>query len=289
MIALKIILIILAVIIAIVLVIILVILLVPFEYLLDINYIEDNRVDINLKYIIFKLKGFLVFNPETSYELKLWNKILLSSEDDDEEDDEDSIEDTDFIETEDLSEEVKESKATIKDLFVSAKRLEEKKRKEEIEEDDDDDEIDDDLDEDDIEDTEIEVTDKSLEKTKEKTFGIIDKFKNIFKGDEFYVIKKTANEAIGALSILKPDKINVDVKYGNKDPYAMGLLFSIAAPIYSFLGKKLKLKQNKSSNLTEGHIDITGHPQLYKLLAPILRLLLDKKFRKVVFKKRKKK
>ena len=282
------ILIILAVIIAIVLAIILVILFTPFKYLLDINYIEDNRVDINLKYIIFKIKGFLILSPETSYELKLWNKVLLSSEDDDEdEEDEDSIEDTDFIETEDLSEEVKESKSVIKDLFASAKRFETKKRKEEIEEDDD--EIDEELDEEDIEDTEIETTDKSLEKTKEKTFGIIDKFKNIFKSDEIYVIKKTANEAIGALSILKPDKINVDIKYGSKDPYAMGLLFSIAAPIYSLLGKKLKLKQNKNSNVTEGHIDITGHPQLYKLVAPILRLLLDKKFRKVVFKKRKKK
>lgn len=298
MMILKTILIILAVIIAIILVIILFILFIPFEYLLDIKYIEDSRVDVNLSYIIFKLKGFLTLGEDTSYELKLGKKVIITSEKEDEdEDEEDSIEDTDFIENEDLSRDVKENKSVIKDLFASAKRFEIKKRKE-LEEDISDEDYDEDNDEDasdneydDSENTKIariESGDIDIEEKKQKTFNIIDSFKNIFKRDEIYVAKKVANEAIGALSILKPDKIKVDVKYGSKDPYFMGLLFSIAAPIYSLLGKKLKLKQNSNSNLTEGHINIVGHPRLYKLVAPIFRLLMDKKFRSFIFKKKKK-
>ena len=280
---LKIILIIFAIIIAILLAIVLVIIFVPFEYKLSVDYVEDKRIDLKLNYIIFKIKGYLTFSPEVSYELKLGEKAILSSDrDEDEENNEDnSIEDTEFIENKNLSEEVKESKLAIKDLFASAKRLEKKKSEEEQSEEDQEEQ--DDVDE-------IEIADDSdieLSKKKEKTFNIIDKFKNIFKSDELYVIKKVANEVLDAIKILKPDKINVRIKYGAKDPFAMGLLFAIAAPIYSFLGKKLNIKKNSKSDLTEGHIDFTGHPRLYKLVKSIFNLLIDKKFRKVVFKKKK--
>ena len=256
--ALKIILIVIVVIIVIIFAIILLLLFIPFEYLLNVNYIEDSKVDVNLSYIIFKIKGFLILSPKTSYELKLWNKILISSEKkDDIEEKNNSIEDTGFIENEDLSKSVEESKSVIKDLFVSANRLEKKKKEE---------------------------NSIQLEEKKEKAFGIIDKFKNIFKRDEIYVAKKIVSEAISAIGILKPDKMNVDIKYGSKEPYAMGLLFSIVAPLYSFFGEKLKLKQNSNSNLAEGHIDIIGHPQLYKLVTSIFKLLSDKKVRTILFK-----
>ena len=266
--ALKIILIVIVVIIVIIFAIILLLLFIPFEYLLNVNYIEDRKVDINLSYIIFKIKGFLILSPKTSYELKLWNKILISSEKkDDGEEKNNSIEDTGFIENEDLSKSVEESKSVIKDLFASANRLEKKKKEEN--------------------DALLEKNEENsiqLEEKKEKAFGIIDKFKNIFKRDEIYVAKRIVSEAISAIGILKPDKMNVDIKYGSKEPYAMGLLFSIVAPLYSFFGEKLKLKQNSNSNLTEGHIDIIGHPQLYKLVAPIFKLLSDKKVRTILFK-----
>ena len=266
---LKIILIVIVVIVVIIFAIILLLLFIPFEYLLNVNYIEDSKVDVNLSYIIFKIKGFLILSPKTSYELKLWNKILISSEKkDDVEEKNNSIEDTGFIENEDLSKSVEESKSVIKDLFVSANRLEKKKKEEN----------------DALLKEKKEENSIQLEEKKEKAFGIIDKFKNIFKRDEIYVAKKIVSEAISAIGILKPDNMNVDIKYGSKEPYAMGLLFSIVAPLYSFFGEKLKLKQNSNSNLTEGHIDIIGHPQLYKLVASIFRLLSDKKVRTILFK-----
>ena len=289
---LKIILIVLAVIIAIVLAIILVILFIPFQYNLSVDYVEDERIDFSLDYMIFKIRGFLTFSPDVTYELTFGKKVILSSDDkDDEEEDEDnSIEDTEFIENKNLSEEVKESKLAIKDLFTSAKRLEKKQLEEaelEDDQDDDEDEIEEEIDDDA---NEIETVDDDVEisKKKEKTFNIIDRFKNIFKSDELYVIKKIANEVLDAIKILKPDNVSVKIKYGAKDPYAMGLLFAIAAPIYSILGKKLNLKKNSKSDLTEGHIDIKGHPRLYKLIKPVFNLLIDKKFRKVIFKKKKK-
>lgn len=288
---LKIILIVLAVIIVIAIAIILVILFIPFQYNLSVDYVEDERIDLSLDYMIFKIRGFLTFSPEVTYELTFGKKVILSSDNNDDEEEEDnSIEDTEFIENKNLSEEVKESKLAIKDLFTSAKRLEKKQlEEEELEEDQDDDEdeieeeIDDDVNEIETVDDEVEIS-----KKKEKTFNTIDRFKNIFKSDELYVIKKITNEVLDAIKILKPDNVSVKIKYGAKDPYAMGLLFAIAAPIYSILGKKLNLKKNSKSDLTEGHIDIKGHPKLYKLIKPVFYLLIDKKFRKVIFKKKKK-
>lgn len=264
---LNIILIVLGIIIAIILVIILVLLFYPFEYVMDLSFANDEKLDLKLKYIIFKIKGFLIYKPEVSYEFKLWNKVLATSDKEEEEeevDESESIEETDFIENKNLDSEISDSKSVIKDLFRSAKALEKKK-------------VD-----------EIKETKKlDLTKQKEKAYSAIDKFKGIFKSDEIYVIKLVAGEAIDAIKAISPDKVNAKIKYGSSDPYVTGVLFSIAAPIYSIIGDDLNLKLNEDKDYIEAKMKLVGHPRLYKLVGAILRLLLNKKFRKVVFKKKK--
>ena len=278
----NIILIVLGVIVAIILVIILILLFFPFEYVLDLSFANDEKLELKFKYIIFKITGFLIYKPKVSYEFKLWNKVLAKNDeeteddeeveediDDEEIEDEDvakdnSIEEDDFIENKNLRSEISESKTIIKDLFKSAKALEKKKI------------------------SELKESENSdATKIKEKATSVIDKFKGIFKSDELYVIKLVVNEGINALKTIKPDKIDVKIKYGSSDPYLTGLLFSIAAPVYSIMGDGLNLKINGDKDFTESFMTLVGHPRLYKLMGAILRLLLNKKFRKVVFKKKK--
>ena len=175
-----------------------------------------------------------------------------------------SIEEDNIIENKNVRIEISESKTVIKDLFKSANSLEKKKISEL---------------------KESENLDST--KVKEKANSVIDKFKGIFKSDELYVIKLVVNEGINALKIINPDKVNVKIKYGSSDPYFTGLLFSIAAPIYSIMGDDLNLKINSDKDFTESFMTLVGHPRLYKLMGSILRLLMNKKFRKVVFKKKK--
>ena len=131
----NIILIVLGVIVAIILVIILILLFFPFEYVLDLSFANDEKLELKFKYIIFKITGFLIYKPEVSYEFKLWNKVLVKKDeeteddeeveediDDEEIEDEDvakdnSIEEDDFIENKNLRSEISESKTVIKDLF----------------------------------------------------------------------------------------------------------------------------------------------------------------------------
>ncbi len=289
----SIILIVLGIIIAIILVIILILLFFPFEYVLDLSFAKDEKLELKFKYIIFKLTGFLIYKPKVTYEFKLWDKVLAKKDDETEDneeieeaiaDEETEVEDTvednsiekdDFIENKNLSSEISESKTVIKDLFKSAKALEKKKALElkETEE----------LDE--AKEKEQEIIENA--KKKEKAIDVIDKFKGIFKSDELYVIKLVVNEGIDALKAIKPDKINVKIKYGSSDPYLTGVLFSIAAPIYSIMGDDLNLKINADKDFIESYMTLVGHPRLYKLVGSILRLLMNKKFKKVVFKKKK--
>ncbi len=285
----SIILIVLGIIIAIILVIILILLFFPFEYVIDLSFAKDERLELKFKYIIFKLTGFLIYKPKVTYEFKLWDKVLAKKDEETEDNEEieeaiadeetevedNSIEKDDFIENKNLSSEISESKTVIKDLFKSAKALEKKKALElkETEK----------LDE--AKEKEQEIIENA--KKKEKAIGVIDKFKGIFKSDELYVIKLVVNEGIDALKAIKPDKINVKIKYGSSDPYLTGVLFSIAAPIYSIMGDDLNLKINADKDFIESYMTLIGHPRLYKLVGFILRLLMNKKFKKVVFKKKK--
>ena len=285
MVVLKTILLVLLIIIAVLLAIIILILLIPFKYNLNCIYKNEDRLELDLKFIFFRITGYLVYTPELDFELKLWNKVILKKKSDDEEDEDEeednSIADTDFIENKDLEDDVKESKSAIRDLFASAKKMKAKKEEEyELELDEEDDE---DIDEGD---DEIDDIKKEKEEKEKKAFNLIDKFKNLLDNDIIYVIKRVTSEGINVLNVIKPSKYKVTIKKGTKDPYVMGMTLAIAAPLYAFMGDDLKVVKNSESAFTWSCVYMTGTPQLYKLIPPIFRLLKDKRFRGIVFKKK---
>ena len=291
MVVLKTILLVLLIIIAILLAIIIILLFIPFKYNLNCIYKNEDRLELDLKFIFIRITGYLVYTPELDFELKLWNKVILKKksddEDDEDEEEENSIADTDFIENKDLEDDVEESKSAIRNLFASAKKMKAKKEEEYELEEDDDDEFDEDIDdEEDDDDDEIDEIKKDKEEKKKKAFNLIDKFKNLLDNDIIYVIKRVTSEGINVLNVIKPSKYKVTIKKGTKDPYAMGMTLAIAAPLYAFMGDDLKVVKNSESAFTWSCVYMTGTPRLYKLIPPIFRLLKDKRFRGIVFKKK---
>ena len=285
MIILKTILIVLLIIIVVLIAIILLLLFIPFKYNLNIIYKNEERIELNLKFIIFRISGYFAYSPNVDFELKLWNKVLLKKNNGKEEEVENnSIGDTNFIENKNLLDDVKESKKAIKDLFVSAKKLNAKQQSEyEKEQEELENRIGEVIDDD----TDKEVINIKKELQKEKAFNFIDKFKNILDNDIIYVIKRVVNEGINVLSIIKPKKYKVTIKKGTKDPYAMGMTLAMAAPLYAILGDNLKVVKNSESEYTSSIVNMIGYPRLYKLIPPIISLYKDKRFMKIVATKKK--
>ena len=265
--------------------IILLLLFIPFKYNLNIIYKNEERIELNLKFIIFRISGYFAYSPNVDFELKLWNKVLLKKNNGKEEEVENnSIGDTNFIENKNLLDDVKESKKAIKDLFVSAKKLNAKQQSEyEKEQEELENRIGEVIDDD----TDKEVINIKKELQKEKAFNFIDKFKNILDNDIIYVIKRVVNEGINVLSIIKPKKYKVTIKKGTKDPYAMGMTLAMAAPLYAILGDNLKVVKNSESEYTSSIVNMIGYPRLYKLIPPIISLYKNKRFMKIVATKKK--
>lgn len=279
MIWLKTILIIILIIIAIILAIIILILIIPFKYNFIFTYKNENRIDINLKYMIFKLNGFFSYKPKIDYEFKLCNKTIIKKDDDAKKKNDEngkSIADTDFIENKNLEKDIKESKNAIKDLLIDAKKLENKKVEEYkkdlvISEKKQSDE------------SELINNKETNDEKKNRVFEKVDKFKNLIDKDSIRIIKKVFGEVINILAIFKPQKNKVNIKYGDRDPYIMGMTLAFAAPLYTFMGDDLSIMKNSNSEFTEGSIIMIGYPKLYKLIIPTLRLLKDKEIRDVIF------
>lgn len=263
MLVLKTILLVILIIVAIILAIVIFILFFPFKYRIHLLYKNDERIDLKFKYIIFVVSGFFSYKPKIDFEFKLWNKTLIDNKkkktkSDESEKKDKSIADTDFIENKELEKEVSDSKKAIKELFASAKKLEDKKRLE---------------------------YEKSIdgEENKKSAFAFIDKFKNFFSEDNIYVFKKLASEAINAINVLKPKKCKVGIMYSDSEPYEMGMILALAAPLYAVLGDNLVVDKNSDSKFNDYNLDIIGYPRLYKLLPPLIRLYRDKKVKSVLF------
>ena len=285
MIILKIILIVLLIIIVVLIAIILLLLFIPFKYNLNIIYKNEERIELNLKFIIFRISGYLAYSPNVDFELKLWNKVLLKKNNGKEDETKNnSVGDTDFIENKNLLDDVKESKKAIKELFVSAKKLNAKQQDDYKKEQE---ELGNDIDEVHADVFDKKVINSEKEAQKKKAFDFIDKFKNILDNDIIYVIKRVVNEGINVLSIIKPKMCKVTIKKGTKDPYAMGITLAMAAPLYAILGDNLKVVKNSESEYTSSSVNMIGYPRLYKLIPPIISLYKDKRFMKILATKKK--
>ena len=236
--------------------ILLVLLLYPFKYKLLLTYDKDSTVKLNIKYIIFRLKGFLSFKPKLKYELKLWRNYLLNSENDKKEKKKDnSIAKTDFIENKDIENEIVESKDTVKKLFKSAKNLEKKI------------------------DNKESYTKEEIENCVSESNNFFDRFKNIIPSKKISAIKKIVNEVLYSLNVIKPNYCKINIKYESTDPYTVGTVCAIAAPFYAILGDGISLKTSVKKDNIGGNILICGRPMLVRLIKPIFKIIFDKEIK----------
>ena len=262
---LKTILIIIGIILLVVLTLLLLLLIIPFKYRLELYNKNGENYGFALNYIILKLKGELIFKPKFSFKLTLLNKTLVDTSVKKPKKKRDSIEDTDFIKHKGLEKEIDASKKEVKKLFLSAKKAELKIKANNSEK--------------------PKLSEKDKKRIVQGSNSLIDSFKKLLPRDLIYVIKRIVAEGINVLDKIKPNSCAIDIKYSNRDPYGNGLMMAVAAPLYSILGDKLKIR----SNSKEGDIYrvvYTGSPVLITLLGPILRLLFDKKVRAYIFKKK---
>lgn len=263
MMILKTILFIILIILLIVILILFLLLIIPFKYRLELIDKNDKCYTIDFRYLIIKLKAELNFEPKFRLLVTLFNKKLVDSSEKKEKKKKESISDTGFIKNKDIEKEVASGKKEVKKLFSSAKNYEKKY---------------------------ISVKDEKLsddeKKNKIDSFDkAIDKFKNLIPTDFIYVIKRFVAEGISVLEKIKPTKCKIDISYDGSDAYRKGMIMAFAAPLYSFLGDDIKLRfDNQDDNIYK--VIFTGRPILITLLAPIFRLLLDKKVRNFIFKKK---
>lgn len=239
-------------------------LIIPFKYVLVLTDKNGKRFNLDFKYLIINLKAELNFEPKFKLVVTLFNKKLVdTSVKKDKKKKKDSISDTGFIKNKDIEKDISNSKNEIKKLFSSAKNYEKKY----------------------ISAKNVKLTTDQKKRKIDSFDKAIGKFKSLLPIDFLYVIKKFVVEGINVLEVIKPKKCKVDISCDGSDAYGQGLLLSIAAPFYSFLGDDLKLKFNdKSNNIYK--ITFIGNPVLITLFGPILRLLFDKKVRRFIFGKK---
>ena len=289
------ILIVLAVLILILIVIILILILIPFRYNIEIVY-DSNKLNIDAKYIIFKVAGYINFKFPVEYEVKLWNKILVdSNKSKEEEKEEESISDTDFIKDKNLEKDIDTSDKVIKDLFISAKKQEEVISNEENNLSADDRKIDIEEKEKKVADSKenkksVSITKREREKVKTNNELINRLFKLIerFMGEEkSYVIELITNKVILLINKIKPKNIKTEISYGFDDAYNTGILSAIFAPIASITKGKFNLFPNFKQNGFKAETKITGSIIILSIVKAAIEILLDKKFRIIVFSKNK--
>lgn len=241
----------------------------PFKYEVVLKHDKNDNTNLHIRYIIFYLSGYLIYKPRFDYELKLWKKVLINrttnnlfKHKQNKNKKNNSIGDTEFINDKSINQELYESKKNIKKLFKSSIKLNERINKNK--------------------DYSIaEKTELSL-----KSENIIDELKNIIPSSKIYAIKKIIKECIYSLNVIKPNKCKLNIHYGNEEPFVVGVASAIVAPLYSLLGKDIAFRANFDSNKIYGKIVFTGRPILARLIAPIFRIMTDKKIKKSISSKK---
>ena len=279
---LKNILIIVLIIILIIIFIVLLILIIPFKYSLNVSYEEDKKAEIDFKYIIFRIKGHLLLKPKVKLQLKLWNKDLVDTEkskkdekkllekkdtENSETSPNNSIEKTDFILHKGIENNIsaRENKLMVKNLFSSAKKFEKNNNKNLAL---------------------VEIDDKKKNQLKNKADSFIDKFKNIFSENITYVMKLVVNQGINALNVIKPSTVNVNIKYPERNPFALGLAHIFLAPVYAIVGDDLRIRPSRDVKYYTADLKLSSNVMLIKLVPPIINLLKDERFRDMFLKKK---
>lgn len=263
---------IIAIILIVIIVLFFLLLLIPFPYFLSVNY-DERKIDLKFRYLVINIFGFIDFSKPIKYRLQMLKKVLFDSEVRSEKkekktDSKDkkinqeinstSISDTDFIKDKNLTKEISDTKAAAKDLLLAAKKYE-----------------------------------KSMDKVESKKSlkasfdNLLSKLKNLIPYDMIYVIKKISDEVLNIIDIIKPRNYSFDITYGLGDPYMTGIAYSFLAPFMAVTDGKLDANLDFKDTNFKSDLRIRGNIILFRFVFIAIRLILDKRFRSIVFNKQK--
>ena len=242
-----------AIIIAILIMALMVFLFYPFRYDIDVTY-DEKILLLTFKYSIVYFFLSFDFSSPVKCRLELFSKKIFDSESSKKSKDKKEVatHEEEVVSPAEFVEDVKDAKETVRDLFASAKKMEDKQK------------------------AERKIDSRKLE-------SLVDRFEKFIPNDTIYVLKKILKELKNTLIFIIPKKYKAEIIYGIQDPYAMGLSYMITAPISIMGDKNVDIKPKFMVDTFKGHIHMSNRMPKVCILMPVIRLLLDKRFREIIF------
>lgn len=241
---------------------------IPLTYVFDISY--DNKVfDLKFKFWFFVFELKIKIGTPLYYRAQIMHKVIADSTDKKVEsyanENDTSISDTDFISDKSIASSVTIDRHATKEILKRAEEYNAELNKENK-----------------VDDSNEQ---KGFIKEKyEQIISFIDSFKELLPKNIIYVAKLIAKEWCEYYKNLLPKKITTNTEFGFDDPYSVGLVLSIISPFYALYGSDIKVKPHFDKNIFKSSTKIIGRPQIIFIIIPVIHLLLDKKFREVMFK-----
>lgn len=122
-----------------------------------------------------------------------------------------------------------------------------------------------------------------IREKKEQLSQKIDQIMSILKDQENQKTFKLVMRQIGRLfKHILPQRIRGRLKFGFDDPYTTGQILTYISPFYGVYAKTLILEPVFDEKEMEGELHIKGRIRLGSLLWIVIRILLDKNFRRLL-------
>lgn len=95
-------------------------------------------------------------------------------------------------------------------------------------------------------------------------------------------IKKSFHTIKRIVKHILPKKINAFVEFGTGDPCTTGQVLGMIACFFGFYGKSIRIVPNFNDQILKGNIYIYGRIRIATLLIIVVKLILDKNFKKLM-------
>lgn len=126
---------------------------------------------------------------------------------------------------------------------------------------------------------------RKVKGAKEKLVAKINKIMAIITDEENKEFAKFILLRVKELiKLIRPKKYKIDLHFGFEDPATTGKVLMYLSVIYGLTGLDMKINPEFEEEIKEGEIELKGSLQLFFVLIIAIKLLLNKKFKELVFK-----
>lgn len=126
---------------------------------------------------------------------------------------------------------------------------------------------------------------RKVKGAKEKLVAKINKITAIITDEENKEFAKFILLRVKELiKLIRPKKYKIDLHFGFEDPATTGKVLMYLSVIYGLTGLDMKINSEFEEEIKEGEIVLKGSLQLFFVLIIAIKLLLNKKFKELVFK-----